>query len=752
MDNAMENKAASSLTNSQKIDWRHWKDRFATVSITLGGLSVLAALLLIFFYLLVEIMPLFRPAELQSAHSYPVPAIAANSPPLLIAVEEQAEVAMRLDQSGRVIFYNAANGALISDVQLPIPADKTITAFALDTDQNHVFALGLNDGSVIVARHNYKLSYPNNKRVITPSIDYPQGQEPLLLADTAIRQLAIRTGDSGMLMVANTDNALVGKSWSREEDFMTEEITTTEKNLQMPNVDIKSSRLLLTTDKKWLYDISDSGSYRLIDMTKLKVVDSGRLFTNAELTSSQFLLGGNSILVGNSRGEVSQWFVLRREGEQPRLQKLRTFAEHNDAVQLIAPEQRRKGFLTLDNDGRLGVYYATSMRQLAEETIPSTASSAAIALATSPRADLIMLETADKQLKTWTLDNEHPEVSWSVLWEKVWYEGYPEPDYIWQSSAANNDFEPKFSFSPLAFGTLKAAFYAMLMAAPLAICAAIYTANFMAPALRTRIKPLIELMAGLPTVIIGFFAGLWLAPYMETHLPGIFSVFLFLPFSILLFAYLWDLLPRKWRRQIPDGWHVIILLPFIVLVIALCLGSSIEVEKLFFGGDMRMWLTNDMGISFDQRNALVVGMAMGFAVVPNIFSIAEDAIFSVPKHLSVGSLALGATPWQTLIGVVLPTASPGIFSALMIGMGRAVGETMIVLMATGNTPIMDANIFEGMRTLASNIAVEIGETEVASTHFRVLFLAAFVLFLFTFVINTVAEVVRQRLRVRYGSL
>jgi phosphate transport system permease protein len=748
----MDTKAPPSLSNTQKIDWRHWKDRLATVSITMGGLSVLAALLLIFFYLLVEIMPLFRPAELQSAHAYPVPAIAANSPPLLLAVEEQAEVAMRLDQSGRVIFYNVADGALISDVQLPIPADKTITAFALDTDQNHVFALGLNDGSVIVARHNYKLSYPNNKRVITPSIDYPQGQEPLLLADAAIRELAIRTGDSGMLMVANIDNALVGKSWTREEDFMTEEITTTEKNLQMPIVDIKSTRLLLTTDKKWLYDISDSGTYRLIDMTKLKVVDSGRLFTNADLTSSQLLLGGNSILVGNSRGEVSQWFVLRREGEQPRLQKLRTFAEHNDAVQLIAPEQRRKGFLTMDSDGRLGVYYATSMRQLAEATIPSTASSAAIAIATSPRADLIMLETADKQLKTWTLHNEHPEVSWSVLWEKVWYEGYPEPDYIWQSSAANNDFEPKFSFSPLAFGTLKAAFYAMLMAAPLAICAAIYTANFMAPALRTRIKPLIELMAGLPTVIIGFFAGLWLAPYMETHLPGIFCVFLFLPFSILLFAYLWDLLPRKWRRQIPDGWHVIILLPFIVLVIALCLGSSIEVEKLLFGGDMRMWLTNDMGISFDQRNALVVGMAMGFAVIPNIFSIAEDAIFSVPKHLTVGSLALGATPWQTLIGVVLPTASPGIFSALMIGMGRAVGETMIVLMATGNTPIMDANIFEGMRTLASNIAVEIGETEVASTHFRVLFLAAFVLFLFTFVINTIAEVVRQRLRVRYGSL
>jgi len=124
----------------------------------------------------------------------------------------------------------------------------------------------------------------------------------------------------------------------------------------------------------------------------------------------------------------------------------------------------------------------------------------------------------------------------------------------------------------------------------------------------------------------------------------------------------------------------------------------------------------------------------------------------VPKHLSNGSLALGASQWQTLTRVVIPTASPGIFSALMIGLGRAVGETMIVLMATGNTPIMDMNIFEGFRTLSANIAVEMPESEVGSSHYRVLFLAAFVLFLFTFVFNTIAEIVRQRLRNKYGSL
>ena len=159
-----------------------------------------------------------------------------------------------------------------------------------------------------------------------------------------------------------------------------------------------------------------------------------------------------------------------------------------------------------------------------------------------------------------------------------------------------------------------------------------------------------------------------------------------------------------------------------------------------------------MGIDYDQRNSLVVGLAMGFAVIPTIFSISEDAVYSVPKHLTTGSLALGATTWQTMLRVILLTASPGIFSAVMIGLGRAVGETMIVVMATGNTAIMDMNIFEGFRAMSANIAVEMPETEVNSTHYRILFLGALVLFMITFFFNTIAEIVRQRLRKKYSSL
>ena len=142
----------------------------------------------------------------------------------------------------------------------------------------------------------------------------------------------------------------------------------------------------------------------------------------------------------------------------------------------------------------------------------------------------------------------------------------------------------------------------------------------------------------------------------------------------------------------------------------------------------------------------------GFAVIPTIFTLAEEAIYSVPKHLSQAAFALGASKWQALSSVVLQTASSGIVSAIMVGLGKAVGETMIVLMATGNTPVQEWNIFEGMRSLASTIAIEMPESEVASSHYQILILSAFLLFVFTFLLNSLAEMIRQRLREKYRSL
>ncbi|MCW9054229.1 MAG: ABC transporter permease subunit, partial [Motiliproteus sp.] len=617
------------------------------------------------------------------------------------------------------------------------------------------FGLAHNDGSMTYARHKYKVSYPNDIRTITPSIIYPYGEDTLELAEglDTITHLAVRDTEDAMVAVAADKTGVIKATvFSKDENLITEEVELTAEHFPLPSAKADIISLLLGPDQRWIYVVDSQGSVTVIDFRDRAnpVAHEAIQASNADIVTAKLLLGGNSLLIGDSKGVISQWVLVRDDNNEYQLQALRRFAsEKPKKLAVMATELRRKGFVGIEEDGTVSLYNTTAEnRVLSLDLIDGGVKMVTL----SPRANGMLIEDGNGQLSFWKIENEHPEVSWSALWNKVWYEGYQEPDFIWQSSAANNDFEPKYSLMPLAFGTLKAAFYAMLLATPLAICGAIYTAYFMAPALRTKIKPFIELMEALPTVILGFLAGLWLAPFIETNLASIFTILVVIPLGVLAFAFLWQQMPKQIRFLVPEGWDAAVLIPVIILLTLFCMPFSELVEDLFFGGDMRYFVSNDLGITFDQRNALVVGLAMGFAVIPTIFSITEDAIFSVPKHLSNGSLALGATPWQTLTRVVLPTASPGIFSAVMIGMGRAVGETMIVLMATGNTPIMDMNIFEGMRTLAANIAVEMPESEVGSSHYRILFLAALVLFAFTFMVNTLAEVIRQRLRLKYGSL
>ena len=262
-------------------------------------------------------------------------------------------------------------------------------------------------------------------------------------------------------------------------------------------------------------------------------------------------------------------------------------------------------------------------------------------------------------------------------------------------------------------------------------------------------------MAALPSVVIGFIAGLYLAPLVERVVVPVLLMLVLLPLFGTAGVLLWQPAAHaRWRGSSSPGMELALIVP---LLAARAAGSPLQARALRGGGALRRRLpplavAAHLGLTYDQRNSLVVGLAMGFAVIPIIFTIADDAFTSVPSNLTAGSLALGASRWQTALRVVLPTASPGVFSAVMIGFGRAVGETMIVLMATGNTPVLDWSIFNGMRTLSANIAVEIPEAPHGGTLYRVLFLAAALLFMMTFIVNTIAEVIRQRLRERYRAL
>ncbi|WP_040725924.1 ABC transporter permease subunit [Thiomicrorhabdus sp. Kp2] len=748
LDQALSGKAFE-----KRIRRRNLKDSISKYGISVGGMSVILAVLLIMFFLLYVVLPLFVPATIEKTAQYSIPG-SQQERTLYYGIDEYQTTAIRFTDSGDLVGFDVKDGTINFKERLPLNGAE-ITTYKVVSELDRLLVFGLSNGSVLFAKYDYDVSYPNNVRKISPKVVYPFGQEPIALADGKITNLAVKAFESELRLAYQVEGSktITLKSFTKIESMLTDSVVLEEDGSGHFDSNISLKWLMIDTSGRNLYTISQAG---VADYYDIRNVESPELIQHVNLmpqgetpTVIRFLLGDYSLMIGSDKGNVYQWFPVRDESNDFALKPIRKFHVGDSAVESIGIELARKGFATSDASGRFNLFHSTSERHLASEEVSSVGANL---VTIAPRANGAIVETNDGLLTHFTIENEHPDVSVSSLWGKVWYEGYEEPTYTWQSSSASSDFEPKFSLMPLTFGTIKAALYSMLFAVPIAILAAIYTAFFMDKATRQWVKPSVEMIEALPTVILGFLAGLWLAPYMEANLPGFFAILIVLPLGIILFGYAWSRLPESIRLFIPVGKRAVLMIPVIVFLGWFSLQLSGPIENAMFDGNMRHWLTASAGIDFDQRNAMVIGFAMGFALIPTIFSVTEDAIYNVPSYLVNGSLALGASGWQTLVGVVLPTASPGIFSAIMLGFGRGVGETMIVLMASGNTPLMEVNIFEGMRTLSANLAVEMAEAEVSSSHYRVLFLAGLVLFIFTFIFNTLAEVVRQRMRRKYGSL
>ena len=620
-------------------------------------------------------------------------------------------------------------------------------------------ALGFSTGQVLLLRPGFVPHHDESgRRQLRPALRYPYGEELFQLDEQGrpLHQLVLHEGERELLLAARTGSRGVWvERIPRREDFLSGEARLQFDRSSGLGLELAPQRILLGDDGRRLLLVDGQGLLRVFAMGTLLGQGSAAeaLLTMQRLTADGsaprglvLLSGGQALLSVDSKGQVVR-FLAVRDGRELRFVPT-TRMQGAAASGWLLTEPLRKNFALLQ-EGMVSLFNATSGNRLLTFRVAGTV--AVRSAAFSSRGDRLLLEDDRGRAQLWNIDNAHPEVSARSLLGKVWYEGYQEPAFVWQSSSATDDFEEKFSIVPLFFGTLKAAFYALALAATLALLAAIFTSFFMAERMRRQIKPVIEMMEALPTVVLGFLAGLWLAPVVEMQLAGILLL-LALPLPVLLVAWLWNRAGPGVRRLVPDGWEAALLIPVVLLSAWGLLALGEFLENALLGMDLSIWIGQEWGISYDQRNAMVVGIAMAFAVIPVIFSIADDALYSVPRSLVHGSLAMGATRWQTLVRVLLPTASPGLFSALMIGFGRAVGETMIVLMATGNTPIMEMNPFQGLRTLSANIAVETPEAEVGSSHFRVLFLFALVLFLFTFTVNALAETVRQRLRHRYGNL
>ncbi|XBS68739.1 phosphate ABC transporter permease [Acerihabitans sp. KWT182] len=478
-----------------------------------------------------------------------------------------------------------------------------------------------------------------------------------------------------------------------------------------------------------LYDVGEDGPPRLRQQVALARTGPVRITP---------LPADGSLLVRDGEQGVTLWSDIPVPGGS-RLTAIRRFAGavRPDARIVVSPQRPLFGVLSVD-----GAFELFSARESAVRW--STRLLAGARVAFSPRDDGI-IGVDEHGWHSWRLDLASVEISWRTLTQKVWYSHYPAPAWTWQSTTANGRDSGKFSLVPLLAGTLKAAGYAMLFATPLALAAAMYTAWFMAPGLRRVVKPAMEIMGAVPSVIIGLIAGVWLAPHFSRVLSGVLLLPLILPLAVLAAGWGVNRLPAGWRDRFAPGWDCLVLLPLVALTVYLMCRFSPLLDRMLFG----LPLSERLGELYNPMNALVVGIAMGFALIPLMFSLAEDSLFTVPVRLIQGSLALGATPWQTLLGVTLPTAAAGLFSALILGLGRAIGETMIILMASGNMPRVDGSLFQGLRALAANIAIEIPEAAQNGEHYRILLLTALVLFVFTFIINTLAETLRMRLRERF---
>ncbi|MEH2921106.1 ABC transporter permease subunit [Samsonia erythrinae] len=697
-------------------------DRLTHRVVAGSGLLVLATLLLIFFYLLYVVTPLFLSPSVNGQktvqrHS----AVSASA----LGISDDGQIGFRIDNQGYGEFIPFIKNQPVSRVQL-VP---TLSLLAQSAGEWPVYALNQPDG-----RLRFVQPVISHKEHLSFDWSYPFGEQTysLGLPTQPLRHLAIASVGEQHLVVAaiGQENTLIVADIDANGLRVRARVALSDNAVQ---------QLLLTPDGQQLYLLSGGELMQWqVDGAALTLREKRQLQL-AEPLHLALLSGGRSLLVQAADGQISQWFEVPGD-DGATLTEIRRFEHIAGESVLLATEAQRRVFATLNAQGKLSLFASKQSQALLTQNVPARAQG----LALSARGQALLIETAQGWHR-YRVDNPYPDIGWRGLWQKLWYENYPEPAYIWQSTSADDSYQTKFSMMPLMLGTLKAAIYAMLFATPLALSAAVYTACFMSPALRRWIKPTLEIMGALPTVVVGLIAAIWLAPHFATYLSAILAMPILWVLAVLGCGWLAQRLPAHWRARFPAGWDALFLLPVVFLTWLAACWMAPYIEIGILGQPLYQWLGDD----FVQRNTLVAGVALGFALIPLIFSLAEDALFSVPARLSEGSLALGATAWQTLWRVVLPSASAGIFAALMLSFGRAVGETMIVLMATGNTPIMDEGLLQGLRSLAANIAIEMPEAVTNSGHYRVLFLTALTLFVFTFAVNTLAEAIRQRLRRRY---
>jgi len=744
------------------------KDRAATALIRVGGILVILVVAAIVVNIGLEALPLF-----SGASSGPLTRVGDAGEALLAGSDPRRELVWVLTRAGRIEF--PADPARPS---IDVSGGAAVVAADLEIDGRIAVLDG--SGRLSVGSLSYRDEWADGGRTTTAR--WRPAAAPLELGgDRRWTGATATTADDGAAVAAawDADGELVSAAWDGDRERW---------EVSPPlAVEGEVSAAAIAQDLDAVAMVSAGGRLRVLTLPALDELEVEGV--SAPIVRARFLIGGGTLVVAGSDGGVAILLevprvVVTNRGAQPlavgeralapgesatvwddelsqRLgarpdvelatatpvwRVVRTAAGTGSAPTVIAPGHRRRDFAVGCADGSVGLYYSTSGRRLLAER---WSDAAVAALALDPKGDGAVAVAGGELLRR-SIANPHPEVSLRTLFLPVHYEGHASPKWVWQSTGGSDAFEPKMSLWPLIFGTLKATLYALVFSVPLALAAAVWVSQLAPPRLQAVIKPTLELMAAVPSVVVGFLAALWLAPRLEAALLAAIVGAAVLPLAVVAALAVWRIAPAGLRRRVPASGELVVLALSALGVVAAAVALSGPVEAALFGGDFQRFLFTEWGVRYDQRNSLVVGIALGFAVIPVIFTIAEDACSAVPRSLISASRALGATRWQTAVRLVVPAASPGLFAAVMLGLGRAVGETMIVLMAAGNTPLLDGSPFNGMRTMSAAIAVEIPEAPVGSTLFRVLFLTGTLLFVFTLIVTTAADVVGRYLRQRYA--
>ncbi len=729
--------------------------------IRIGGICVVAVVFSIFIFIFFQTIPLFQKPEVTEDITITLPKGDYD----FIGLDEWSELPFIFDRKGILYFIDLEHDiGKISKVPLPKNDDFSVINYN-QSRQELIF--GSHDGAFFLFKINYNEHFDKETRQLNAKLEfyakYQVGQPGFPIRE-------IDYGGSGKIKFAaaiqeiNGTRKVVAICLNQKTTlFGTGKVNVgkhfdlSEKIEGIPDkirINTNGDILIVTTTDGHIYYFKIA--HNSCDL--MQVFQPFQDLENSKIGSVDFLFGGVSLVFVSRSGENRIFSLLVPELESSRIfYHTKTLENLQGQFQFYSPSLRNKIFL-LGSKNYISLRYATTEEIRWEQDLDYEINDAII----SAKYDKILILDSNSKLRVLTLNDPHPEAGFQAYFSKIWYEGASFPKYEWQSTGGTDEYEPKMSMIPLIWGTLKGTLYAMVFASPIALLAAIYTSQFLHYRYRSVIKPTMEIMASLPSVVLGFLAALWLAPVFEKNIVFLFLTLLLLPIGVLFFARGWSFMPTAITKNCHIGYEYIILFGVILVCGLFSWYLAPMVELKFFGvmdpatnekvANFTLWYSQYSGTPFEQRNAILVGFIMGFAVIPIIFSIAEDSLSNVPKNLTSASLALGASRWQTCFRVVLPTASAGIFSGLIIGLGRAIGETMIVLMATGNTPVMNFDMFSGMRTLSANIAVELPEAPYKGTLYRTLFFSAMILFIFTFILNTFAEVLRHYLRKKYKAI